>query len=531
MIRILRRLQQVSLTWLLILFLIAGCSAIEDDSQSPPSKSKDFNGYWRITEEITGCSMEKTLLYDIEITQQGADVKFKFVNDELSCKVDGDELLCSGEVHWNENIYRVFEEVNIWFEGEDQLEGAATWTVYSNEDNTSCSGDSSFFTNDKLPSDTEDFSGSWNIYEEKQGCNESGSQDYTIDITQNGIDADLYVGSQRLGCKVNGNELHCDGQLEYVNDAYDIFSEYVLWFNNEGKIEGNAAWTHYDESMSECSGTSTIYESDPISDPIDFQDAYSFYLNIDDCVGYRAGEESETYVITQNGTYATFTRQNNEDFGFECRVVDETLQCSGNTFYFSDSTAIWEFSNIAFSYDSRNNLTGIATGIYYEEDGSECPGTYYFSPYSPDTLPTETFSGTWNVVETLQGCQGRISGGDQYTIEIIQNGANATLSMDDQIFNCTVSSDELVCSRRYEFENGTYLNYGEYRLWFNDNNMLEGIARWTRHSTSDETCSGVSTIIDSRAEGDNGSSGEESTMSISRHSRFEALQNRNSYIK
>lgn len=497
MIGILRRSPRLSLVWALFLLtlIIGGCGSFKDsDTEDPPQSDRDFSGAYRISEELNGCNDSLKIEYAAEVTQDGTEAQLKIGDDTMACSVDGDELFCSGELQLGSGAYRNFEEIIIRFEDDDLLEGTGTWVLYST-DSESCPGNSVFTIRDLSSDPTIEFSGTWDIHEEWQGCNKSGVMDYAVDIKQNGTEATLFVGNRSMDCTLNENELHCAGERYYDNGTYDHFSEYILRFNDDGGIEGSGSWTYHGTGENDCSGTSVFSLSDSNSDygdDISFEGVYQLFLNVDDCEGYRPAEQAETYVIFQNGSNATFESLADPALSFDCQVIRGELQCTGNIIDMEDSSAVWDVRQLTFSYDSRSEITGVAVGTVYGEDGSECPGTYYFSTMSSISSPTASFSGTWDVDEFLLGCTTSIT--TNYQIEITEDGTNATMDRQGEIFDCTIDNNELICARILNNESGTYFEYSEYRLWFNENNLLDGIARWTLYEGDNAVCTGNSTI-------------------------------------
>lgn len=509
-----------------LLMLMTGCAAVENTDPDEPDNT-DFSGVWLIHEELTGCSANLTMEYEAEIIQNGATAQILIGEEMIECDVDGDELVCSGELQWNESLYRDFDEIIIWFDEEDQLAGRGTWIAH-NADNGQCSGSSTFSTTEISP-ETRDFSGTWYMHEAWEGCSESGEMDYFVDIVQNNTEATLYLENQSLPCTVNGNELNCAGERHYESGAYDDYSAYILRFNSEGQLEGEASWIYYQPDMASCPGTSILSThpfgtgADP--EPVNFEGTYELFIHADDCNGVSVGEQASYFVIYQDETDATFSMVENETFSFDCQVIGPELQCEGKRFSYTETGDIWEITDLTLSFDSRNNLTGIANGVYYGEDGSECPGTYYFSPNSNSPDAPASFSGTWTVTEVMQGCQASIT--TEYPIEISQNDTDATLNIGGQIFDCAENDNELVCTGTLSGDNDAYLEYTEYRLWFNDENVLEGFANWSLYRASSLSCAGVSTLSAVPVVGDNRSPYNESEMELRRQLLFEGLQDGN----
>jgi hypothetical protein len=220
---------------------------------------------------------------------------------------------------------------------------------------------------------------------------------------------------------------------------------------------------------------------------VSFEGAYQLFMNTDDCQGYSTAEQAETYVIFQDGINATFANVDDPAFSFDCQVARGELQCAGKNITLANSNDVWEISQMTFSYDSRSALTGVAAGIVRREDGSECPGTYYFSTIAPGSGSTASF-----VNEVLLGCTTSITA--NYPIEITENGTSATININGEVFDCTINNNELICSGAFHGESGAHFEYDEYRLWFNENNLIDGIARWTLFEGSNAVCIGNSTI-------------------------------------
>lgn len=495
MIKLLRQRLRFSLVRALVLLvLVMGCgSASDSDPEDDPGQNDiNFSGTWKMSEEWTGCGNSLDIQYVAEITQEGSEAQLKIGDNTMACSVDGDQLVCSGELQLSIGAYRDFEEIFIRFEDESQMSGKGNWMLYS-ADIGSCSGSSVFY----LSQDTAlDFSGNWDIHEAWRGCSKSGVLDYSINIKQSGAEATLFIDNRSMDCTVNEDELSCTGERYYENGTYDDFSEYILRFGADGRLEGQGSWTYHGTGGSACSGTSVFSLNNDALDELDevnFEGIYELFLDIDDCDGYRAAEEAETYVILQDGINATFERIGDPSFHFQCQVIRGDLQCGSEVITTPDSNAFWEISQVTFSYDSRNDLKGVATGISYAEDGSDCPGTYSFSAISSVSEPTASFIGTWDVTESLLGCKTSLTA--DYTIEIVDDGENTILDFRGEIFNCAIENNELICAGI--FQSGTsssHFEYSEYRLWFNENNDLDGIARWTLHDGTNAVCIGNSVM-------------------------------------
>ncbi len=502
--KILWRSPDFFLTWaLFLLFMTMGCGSLTDNDNDEPPIDKDFSGSWRISEELTDCEGDVLKIeYTAEIMQDGTDAQLQIGDDTMACKVSGDVLSCTGKLQLGNDSYRVFEEILFWFDEDAELDGSATWRLYGS-DNPGCLGSSVFSISHLTPDATNDYNGMWNIREKWNGCSKAGVIDYTISIKKSDTGANLFIGNRSLDCTINEDILNCSGERHYENGTYDNFSEYILWFNEQDQLEGEGRWTYYNAEGEDCSGTSVFSLNEPESDSqnvsnsddldgISFEGVYRLFLNIDDCRGYRTAEEAETYIIFQNGTNATFTSAEDPAFSFDCQIIRGELQCAGENIIMADSDATWEITQMTFSYDSRNELTGIATGITYEADGNECPGTYYFSTISSLSGPTASFNGTWNVTESMLGCTTSITA--SYPIEIIENDTGATIDVQGEVFDCTIENNELICSGAFHGGSGAHFEYSEYRLWFNDNNLLDGIARWTFFEGPNPVCDGNSTI-------------------------------------
>lgn len=513
---------------LILLLLILGCGSSEESAKEDTSEDvRDFSGTWRINEEWTGCDNSLMIEYIAVITQEDGAAQLTIGDNTLTCSVNGDELLCSGELQVSSgNAYRDFEEIIILFQDDKQLQGTGNWILYGGESG-SCSGNSLFYLS---PDSTMDFSGTWDIREKWQGCNRAGIVDYTIDIKQNGTEATLFIYNRSLDCMFDETELYCTGERYYENGTYDEYSEYILWFDEEGQINGEGTWIYHGTENSDCSGTSVLYADDSNSDDLDeinFEGVYKFFLNIEDCRGLQAAQEAGTYVIIQDGINATFQSIGDPQIHLNCQVIRGELQCAGDIIASSDSNSVWEIEQVTFSYDSRNDLAGVSTGVVYEEDGSECRGIYSLSTVSPVSEPAASFNGAWNINEALLGCTTSVT--SDYQIEIIEEDGRATITIQGEIFDCTIENNELICGGIFNGGSGVGFEYSEYRLWFNEHNLLDGIARWTLYQGDNASCIGNSTLSGTPAVSSGESLTDAFAIQMNRYLSFDCLQTGQNY--
>jgi hypothetical protein len=119
------------------------------------------------------------------------------------------------------------------------------------------------------------------------------------------------------------------------------------------------------------------------------------------------------------------------------------------------------------------------------DDPINCPG----DPGCPKPSNVN-FNGNWDIHEDLEGCNDTLE--KDYPIVIKQNENNATLEVAEQNYiDCTVVDDKLQCEGDLRLENDGYLDYSEYTLWYNGDD-LEGEGSWTLYDAHNNSCSGTS---------------------------------------
>jgi hypothetical protein len=135
-------------TTLAIIFFIGGCPPDNTISPVPPDPTEtDFNGTYRMYEELSNCSdpnCHNIVGYDnyqATIEQTGNQAQLTVNDQPLSCTVTEDELTCEGTYTYTNGDRISYTSYTLFSNDTDNtLTGSAEWT-YSNE-NGNYSGDS-----------------------------------------------------------------------------------------------------------------------------------------------------------------------------------------------------------------------------------------------------------------------------------------------------------------------------------------------------------------------------------------------------
>lgn len=118
------------------------------------------------------------------------------------------------------------------------------------------------------------------------------------------------------------------------------------------------------------------------------------------------------------------------------------------------------------------------------------PGSY---ANAEDSLSLIVFEGSWTVLQEKEDCNGESSEVNEITIE--QKNTNKvylTLVDGQDPLKCEIIDDELQCSGKIKFEDGSYLDVSESSFTINDEQNLEGVAEWVLYDAEKNACQGQS---------------------------------------
>lgn len=121
---------------------------------------------------------------------------------------------------------------------------------------------------------------------------------------------------------------------------------------------------------------------------------------------------------------------------------------------------------------------------------SSC-GNKFDSQASSD-LEEDSFTGSWILYESWQGCEN--DGEDKIPIEITRKDNRTILTVAGQAINCQVLDLTLQCAGQLEHKDGSLHEYTNLTLWLDENRKISGEAAWAVRKPSGVSCSGTSTI-------------------------------------
>ena len=296
-----------------------------------------------------------------------------------------------------------------------------------------------------------DFIGTWEMWEQRGytdlscGGPDSAAEkvDYNIRIGQNGNQAQLYLfddDTQSLSCKIDDNELVCQGDYNWGDGWRITYDEYRIYFIGVGhsNLKGEVTWTISHDGKT-CSGTSDIDNVNSTGQPGDGHPG-------SDGGSGNAGENTYTDGCT-----------NSSDDDGDGNVDCDDSDCAGDAACTDDGNS--GGSNAFFGSWNMEEVRSYLPGLCDANVGT--PGTFHYSI-------------------TIEQIGGQV-------LLYINDDRNQSLSCDFD------GSDTLACEGSYDSGEGWDLTYSDYKLSLIGNNTgLIGNAHWSDNNNN--RCTGDSQI-------------------------------------
>lgn len=214
-----------------------------------------------------------------------------------------------------------------------------------------------------------------------------------------------------------------------------------------------------------------------------FEGSWTLLEEKQDCNGDSSQVNQIIIEQKDEQIYLTFFEGLNP---LKCSIVDNELKCSGRIIF--EDGGYLSVSKAIFAINDDQNLEGYSEWVLYDEKQNACKGVSIFSPVPSDLY----YQGNWEITEALTGCNldGYV---DTNLATIIQKGGEAAISINGEIFDCTVIvGSGLHCSGEIVLEDGIIMDYFQSIFWFHGDDYLKGSADWAMYSGTTPLCYGSS---------------------------------------